>query len=141
MIGKWFEGSKEYSTLIIRIGVGVVFVFYGAQKLFGMFGGAGISGTTAGFASMGFPAPGVMAVLAGVGELLGGLLVLPGIITRYAAGTLLVIMLVAMFVVHWKHGFAAMAFPFAMAMMAGSLVVSGGGRASVDKIIKIDERV
>jgi len=141
MIGKWFEGSKEYGTLIIRIGLGMIFIYAGGQKLLGMFDGPGISGFAKSLEGMHFPIPTAMAVVAGLAEFLGGLLVLAGIITRYAALAILSVMLVAIFVVHWKTGFGSMTPAIACGAMALSLVVSGGGKASVDRIVKIDEKV
>ena len=36
---------REYGLLSIRLGLGVVFLAHGGQKLFGLFGGKGLSGT------------------------------------------------------------------------------------------------
>jgi putative oxidoreductase len=46
------------ALLILRVVVGLGFASHGAQKLFGWFGGYGISGTGAYFESIGFrPGP------------------------------------------------------------------------------------
>ncbi len=144
MIGKHFNESKEYGTLMVRVGLGSVFVVHGAQKLFGAFGGDGIDGTARMLRHLDFPIATAFAVLLGIAELGGGCLVIAGIVTRYAALTLAIVMTVAIAMVHWRHGFTGSngwAFPFALGMMALSLVVSGGGVGSVDKMVKIDDKV
>jgi putative oxidoreductase len=78
--------------LIIRLVVGLLFVGHGAQKLFGWFGGYGIKGTGGWFESIGIK-PGVtMALLAGLTELIGGILFTVGLLTPLAgimiAGTM-----------------------------------------------------
>ena len=45
--------SKDLAVLVARVGLGVVFVAHGAQKLFTW----GLSGTADAFAGMGVPAP------------------------------------------------------------------------------------
>ena len=71
--------------LILRVIVGIVFVAHGAQKVFVW----GIDGVTAGFAGMGVPAPAVVATLVAFGELLGGIALIAGVLTRLATGVLL----------------------------------------------------
>jgi putative oxidoreductase len=78
------------AILIIRIAVGFVFVTEGIQKfLFPADLGAGR------FAHIGIPAPEVMAPFVGGLEIVGGLALLLGLLTRVFAGPLLISMLVA----------------------------------------------
>jgi len=80
--------------LLLRLGIAVVSVAHGAHTLFGMFGGpssgvgpGGLDQAAAQFDAMGLPGfP--LAVLVGVTQLLGGLLVGLGYLTRVAAGAL-----------------------------------------------------
>jgi len=81
----------------MRIVVGLLFACIGAQKLFGVFGGLGQSGSAAPFFSqMG---------LAGFLEFSLGLLIAVGLLTGYAAFIASGEMAVAYFLVHFPRGF------------------------------------
>lgn len=56
-------------------------VAHGSQKLFGWFNGYGVRGTGASFASIGYPAGNLMAVLAGIVEAGGGVALAAGFLT------------------------------------------------------------
>jgi putative oxidoreductase len=58
---------------------------------------------------LGLPVPALMAFLAVAAELVGGVLILIGLATRWASIPLMVTMLVAAFTVHWPYGWAAIA--------------------------------
>ena len=60
---------------------------------------------------LGMPFPEVMAFLAGWSEVLGGLLLLIGLATRWISIPLMVTMLVAAFAVHWRNGWQVIADP------------------------------
>lgn len=78
------------ATVLIRVMVGAVFVSEGLQKF--MYPEALGPGR---FEGMGFPAPAFWATLVGGTEIVAGLLVTVGLLTRAAAVPLAVIMLVA----------------------------------------------
>lgn len=91
--------------LIIRLIVGLTFAGHGTQKLFGWFGGYGLKGTAGWLDSIGMK-PGILAaLLAGLGELLGGLFLAAGVFTPVGAALIVITMLVAIFTVHGKNGF------------------------------------
>jgi putative oxidoreductase len=69
----------------LRIGLGLVFVVHGAQKLFGWFGGSGFESTGSLLASHGLTPGPVWAAVGGLGELAGGIALLLGFLTRSAA--------------------------------------------------------
>ena len=60
---------------------------------------------------LGLPFPMLMASLAILAELVGGLLLLIGLATRWVSVPLMITMLVAIFTVHWSNGWAAIADP------------------------------
>lgn len=70
---------------------------------------ANFSSTSDWFASMGFPLPDVMTFLAASAETVGGIFILVGFATRWAAIPLMVTMLVAALAVHWDNGWYAIA--------------------------------
>ncbi|HVJ49851.1 DoxX family protein [Desulfitobacterium sp.] len=95
--------------LVIRLIFGLSFARHGTEKLFGWFGGHGIKGNAGFFESIGIK-PGVpMAFLAGLGELLGGLLFAAGVFIPIAAILMVGTMIVAIATVTGKNGFSATA--------------------------------
>ena len=83
----------EHGLPLLRLVVGLLFAAHGAQKLFGWFGGGGPQGTAAFFSSLGYREPAAMAVLAGLSELGGGLLLATGLLTPVASFLLATVML------------------------------------------------
>jgi putative oxidoreductase len=81
-------------TLVGRILLGLIFVLSGFGKLTGFAGAAGY------IASKGLPAPSVLAVLTIIVELGGGLALIFGFMTRWAALALAVFTLLAAFIFH-----------------------------------------
>jgi putative oxidoreductase len=122
--------------LLIRAIFGLTLAAHGAQKLFGSFGGGGPAGTTTFFRSLGFRAPLLMALIAGLGELAGGLLFAFGLLTPLAALILTVVMLNAIATVHWKKGFfnSAGGYEFNLAILTTAVAITaiGPGRYSID---------
>lgn len=90
----------EYSSYIyavMRIVVGLLFACHGAQKLFGVLGGVDQRGTSAPLLSL--------FGLAGLIELVGGLLIVVGLMTGYAAFIASGEMAGAYFIAHFPRGF------------------------------------
>ena len=131
--------QNSFSPLALRVPLGIIFAAHGAQKLFGWFGGYGLEGTGQWMASIGLEPGVLMAALSGSAEFFGGVFLLLGLLTRPTALVLAVTMLVAIFSVHISHGLfmSNNGYEFALALLAGavSLLISGGGRASLDKLI------
>jgi putative oxidoreductase len=134
-----FGTNAGFGALALRVPVGIIFAAHGAQKLFGWFGGYGLEGTAGWLESIGI-APGIlMAFLVGAAEFFGGLALVFGVLTRPAAATLVIAMVVAIFKVHFANGFfmSTNGYEFALALLAASvsLLLSGAGKASIDAII------
>lgn len=127
------ETRTDVALLAMRVMVGIVFVFHGAQKLFGIFGGYGISGTAGWMASIGIPMPEVSAVLAGAAEFFGGLALISGFGQRLLSVPLTFTMLVAAFTAH--SGFSAtsggMEYPLTLAVIVAGLGLLGPGRLAI----------
>lgn len=136
---KIFSTNAGFGALALRVPVGIIFAAHGAQKLFGWFGGYGLEGTGGWLESIGI-APGIlMAFLVGAAEFFGGLALVFGVLTRPAAATLVVAMIVAIFKVHFVNGLfmSNNGYEFALTLLAVSLslLLSGAGKASIDAII------
>jgi putative oxidoreductase len=126
----------EYGLLLLRLVVGLLFAAHGAQKLFGSFGGGGPKGTAAFFASLGYRAPALMALVAGLSELGGGLLLATGFLTPVASFLLATVMLNAIATVVWPKGFlGGYEFEFTLATVAIALAATGPGEISLDDAI------
>src|SRR6478672_8287388 len=95
----------DIGLFIIRLIIGVLFIGHGTQKLFGWFGGHGLKGTGGWLESIGLKPGVLMAFLAGLGELLGGLLFAAGVWTPVGAALIVITMLIAIFTVHGKNGY------------------------------------
>ena len=77
--------ATDTALFLIRMVLAAVFIFHGSQKLFGWFGGYGIAGTAGFMETIGIPFPTLSALLAGVTEFAGGIILLLGTGTRIAA--------------------------------------------------------
>lgn len=139
-----FDTSDDGSALILRVMLGIIMFPHGAQKLLGWFGGFGFSGTMGFFTGkMGIPA--VIAFLVIIGESLGSLALIAGFLTRFTAASLAIIMAGAIVLVHWPYGFfvnwfgnqAGEGFEYHLLVITicAALIVTGGGKGSVDRLI------
>ncbi|MCM3655158.1 DoxX family protein [Metabacillus litoralis] len=94
----------DIGLLLIRLVIGLLFIGHGAQKLFGWFGGYGLKGTGGWMDSLGLK-PGVtMALLAGLTELIGGVLFVLGLLTPLAGLMIAATMVMAIVKVHGPNG-------------------------------------
>jgi len=126
--------QASIALAVLRVIAGVTFIAHGAQKLFVL----GLPAVAEGFAKMGIPAPEVMAPFIASLEVLGGLALVFGLLTRLAALGLAFDMLGAMFFVHLRNGFfGPMGVEFVLALFAMSvaLVFAGAGDYSLDGVI------
>jgi putative oxidoreductase len=136
------------SLAILRVTLAVVLVIHGAHMLFGVFAGAavgagGLSQTAAYFDGIGL-APGfLMAVLAGGIQLLGGLLVGAGWLTRWASLGVIGYLCLIVWKDHARWGFfvnwvmdptRGHGFEFALVLIGAllCLVFGGAGEWSID---------
>ncbi|MHB9154784.1 MAG: DoxX family protein [Endomicrobiales bacterium] len=132
-------GEDLWLTMPLRISVGIIFFAHGAQKLLGWFGGHGLQATAVVFADKLGMSPGILwAGLAAGGEFFGGVLILLGLFTRFGALMIVVTMLVAMFKVHWGSFFLPAGIEYTLALLGSSLslLIAGGGKFSLDEMIR-----
>ena len=131
----------DVGLLVLRLVLGVIFVGHGAQKLFGTFGGPRISGFAKALEQLGVKPARPMAILAGLAEFVGGILVMLGFLTPVAALALIVVMIVAIVAVHLKNGFfntnGGYEFNLALVGIALTLLIAGGGAYSLDGLLGI----
>jgi putative oxidoreductase len=87
------EKCADWGLLLLRVMLGVAFIYHGYGKLFGQM--PGMEGFTAGVAKMGFPAPALFAYLAALIEFLGGIAVLIGFHVKHAGYLIALVMAIA----------------------------------------------
>ena len=131
----------DVAFLVVRIVIGLGLAAHGAQKLFGWFGGYGLAGTGGFFESLGFRPGKLMALMAGLGETGGGLLIFLGLGGALGPAILAVVMLVAIFAVHFgKPYFADKGGPeVPLLYLAGALAIAlaGNGAFSLDRLFGV----
>jgi putative oxidoreductase len=140
MFRKLIATSASLVPLPIRLSLGVVMVAHGAQKVLGSWGGPGFKTFIAGETPFGFMKPAwLWLAAAALSELVGGLLVGLGFLTRVAAFFIACTMLTAVIGVHWNNGLfgsnRGFEYPLTLLAMAIALMISGGGQASIDRAL------
>lgn len=133
--------EMEYGLLVLRLVIGLLFMGHGLQKLFGWFGGHGLEGTTGFFASLDVHPPKAWAVIAGLGETLGGLGLVLGFLTPIAAAAIIGVMLMAIVKVHWQNGLwvvnNGMEYTLVNTAIAAVLGLVGPGAYALDTMFNI----
>ena len=132
---------NDFGLLLIRVIVGVVFLFHGSQKMFGLFDGSGLAGFAGFLDQLAIPQPAVAAVLASSAELIGGILLVLGYGTRIAVLPMIVTMGVAIFSVH-AGAFSLVAngmeYALVLAIVLAGLGCTGPGRFSLSWLLNHD---
>jgi putative oxidoreductase len=127
--------------LILRVGVGLTIAGHGAQKLFGWFAGAGLKGTAAGMGRNGFKPAELWALVAGLGEFGGGVLIFLGLLTPLGGFAVVGAMVVAIVSVHLSKGFwnrnGGLEFPLMIGVPALALTFIGPGAYSIDSVLDL----
>lgn len=141
---KLIQTNNDFAITVTRIALGSMILAHGSQKMLGLFGGYGFSGTmNAMTTQMGIPA--FFAFLAILAEFFGGLGLITGTLSRVAAFGVGTTMAVAMFKVHLANGFFMNWFGnqkgegiefFILALgLAAAVMIRGGGALSVDGFV------
>lgn len=118
---------QDIALLLLRIGVGIIFIHAGWGKV------TGIEGTQGFFGNIGIPAPVIMAWFVALLELVGGIMLVAGLKVRIPALLLAITMLVA--ILTTKLGgddiFRAMRLDLILMFASLALALTGAGRLAV----------
>ncbi|MFE0192760.1 DoxX family protein [Streptomyces sp. NPDC059008] len=128
--------AADAGLLLLRLSVGLIMAGHGAQKLFGLFGGDGLTATGKGFAALGYRPGEFFAGLAGVSEFLGGLGLAAGLLTPLAAAALIGVMINAMALSApkglWGQS-GGLEYPLTITVVALAVAAIGPGRLALDR--------
>ena len=120
----------DCALLLLRIASALVFLYHGSAILFGAFGGPGPE-KFAGF----MHAPVIVGYLVGLAQFAGALAILTGILIRVGALCVIIVMLGAIVLVHWQHGFdvskGGIEFALTQLLIAIALLLTGAGKYSL----------
>jgi putative oxidoreductase len=135
----------EYGILLLRVVIGALVAAHGCRRLFGVFGGRGRTGTVEYFSSLGYRAPQLAWLLAGLAELAGGVLLVLGLATPLASLLIAVVALNAIAVARWRSGLfvgrGGFELDIVLVTVVTAVAVTGPGRVSLDRLIGWDERI
>ena len=139
MLRRLTSTSSSWAMVPLRLAMGAAFIGHGAQKVFGSFNGPGWAKWTSLTQAVPFPfmrPTSLWLGAAAISELLGGVLVLLGLLTRVGAFLIICVMATAI-ATQWPAFFppAGMELAVVMLAMALALLIAGGGQASVDRMI------
>jgi putative oxidoreductase len=134
--------SIAFGLLILRVVVGLMLAGHGAQKVFGWWGGTGMTGWVGAMKRMRIRPAVPWAWASALAELLGGLAVAIGILSPLGNFAIAGSMLVAMALVHWPKGFwvSKGGYEFNLLIIAAvaALAVIGPGTLSADRLLRIN---
>lgn len=134
----------QLAPVVLRLALGIVFVVSGTGKVLGAGPKAsGIGGFSEMLAGLGVPLPMVFAWLIGLAELLGGVLLLLGLFTRFAAAALAIVAIGATVLVHLPNGFVVseggFEYTLVLSLVSIALVLSGPGALALERALFDDE--
>ena len=129
------SASADLGLLILRVYLGINFLAYGAQKLFGLFGGPGLKGWTGYVASLRMRPARWVALFGAVSETGAAILLLLGLLVPLASAAIIASMVVATFTVHIKNGYfnskGGFTYPLSIIAIAAALAFTGPGSTAI----------
>jgi putative oxidoreductase len=135
--GRIYDAAAPFAEPLLRIALGAILIPHGMQKLFGAFGGGGLDGTAALFTRLGY-SPGMFwGTLVGFTEFFGGILLVIGLFTRFAAAAVVIFMINAIIFTSKTGGFfwtnRGSEFSILIFFVALFFLIRGSGNYSVDE--------
>lgn len=130
----------DTGLLAIRLVVGLLLLGHGMQKLLGWFGGHGLAGTGGWFETLGLRPGRSHAMLAGIAEAGGGLLLALGLLTPLACAAIIGVMTTAIATVHWPKVWVTeggLEYPLVLLVVAFGIACAGPGSAALDTALGI----
>ncbi|ORV39612.1 hypothetical protein AWC02_19740 [Mycolicibacter engbaekii] len=134
------RGTQDLGLLVLRLGLGVLLVAHGLRKLFGWWGGQGLSGFKNSIAEAGYQHADILTYAAGGGQIAAGLLLALGLFTPVAAAGALAYFINAVLVGVSSNGEGRFSlflpdgheFHLLLIVVAVAIVLAGPGRYGLD---------
>jgi len=129
-----YDALDPIAYPMIRFVAGVMMIPHGYGKVFG-----GIEGTTKFFASVGLEPALILAWYIGLLELVGGICVALGFLTRFMSAQLIGLLAVATFYIHLPSGFiwvkGGYEYPLFWMVVMMAITIKGGEKLSLDNLM------
>ena len=129
-----YDALEPLAYPLIRFIAGVMMIPHGYAKVFG-----GIEGTTKFFASVGLEPALILAWYVGLLELVGGICVALGLLTRFMSAQLIGLLAVATFYIHLPSGFiwvkGGFEYPLFWMVVMVAITIKGGEKLSLDNLL------
>lgn len=133
------RGTQNLGLLVLRVGLGVILGAHGLQKLFGWWGGQGLSSFKNSLSDVGYQHADILSYVSAGGEIVSGVLLVLGLFTPVAAAGALAFLINGLLatVSARPHTFAFFLpqgheYQIMLIVMAVAVVLSGPGRYGLD---------
>ncbi|MDE1178404.1 MAG: DoxX family membrane protein [Edaphobacter sp.] len=129
---RWLDSMQPLGALLLRLALGISMAVHGYEKVIPNGALHHFAHTVAG---LGLPY--WMGYISAFTELIGGVLLILGLLTRLSAGLIAINMMVAFFTVGIHQGFGIYNYILALAAVAFMLLFYGGGTLALDNKLGI----
>ncbi len=134
------RGTQDLGLLILRVGLGVVLIAHGLQKLFGWWDGQGLTGFRNSLSDVGYQHADLLAYVSAGGEIVAGILLVLGLFTPLAAAGALAFLingLLAGMSAQHSHPITyflpnGLEYQITLVVMAVAVILAGPGRYGFD---------
>jgi putative oxidoreductase len=135
------RGTQHLGLLVLRVGLGVVLGAHGLQKLFGWWGGQGVTGFKNSLSDVGYQHADILAYASAGGELAAGVLLVLGLFTPVAAAGALAFLINGLLATisarPHSHPFSFFLpdgheYQITLIVVAVAVILSGPGRYGLD---------
>jgi putative oxidoreductase len=134
-LGSLYASLDRFALPILRVGLGLILMAHGSQKLFGLFGGMGLTANAGLFDKLGYHPGMFWGTLVGCTEFFGGALLVIGLFVRPAAVAVMIFMIFSIQFTS-KAGFfwtkGGMEYSILILLAALVFAIRGGGQCALD---------